>query len=242
MIFDHRHYTDFTDAVHILNSHRTILPSDYSEHLKAVTPRLEELAPIRNRVAHSRPLQYADHPKTFACIDLLLQDADRFWPSLHSVATRIKNDPSFVLGVTIPTSYEDASERSHNLPIPDFDDTGFVGRNEQAKQLVSLCLGPYPVITIVGDGGLGKTALAQRVAYDLLDHPDHPFEAIVWSSSKTTRVTDSDIEEIEGAIKTSLGMLTMVHEELAGVASEKPVEEILELYVVKGFRTTGGLK
>src|SRR5579885_2010295 len=53
-------YADFADLYHILNSKRNLLPDQVAKHLRIVTPYLEKLAPIRNRIAHNRPLYYDD--------------------------------------------------------------------------------------------------------------------------------------------------------------------------------------
>jgi Flp pilus assembly protein TadD len=113
------------------------------------------------------------------------------------------------------------------LPIPDFDETGFLGRKKQASDLLKHVLGPYPVVSLVGDGGIGKTALALKVAYDVLDMPNCPFEAIVWTSSKTTQLTAQEIRRIEGAISDSLGIFNSIAVELAGTV-DNPMDEVIE--------------
>jgi hypothetical protein len=52
----------------------------------------------------------------------------------------------------------------HKLPTPDFEDTGFVGRDQDRKNLGQLLTSAYPVINVTGEGGLGKTSLALRCA------------------------------------------------------------------------------
>ena len=104
-----------------------------------------------------------------------------------------------MLNLSIP-DYRDSSK--NNLPIPDFDETGFIGRRDEVEEVKKLCLGPYPVVTVVGEGGLGKTALALKVAYDILDLHDCPFESVVWSSSKTNQLTGYEITKIQNAIWT----------------------------------------
>ena len=73
----------------------------------------------------------------------------------------------------------------------------------------------------------GKTAAAVKVAYELLDDPASPFEATVWSTSKTTQLTAQDVVRIDGAIRSSLGLMTAVASELGGAQSD-PVEEVLD--------------
>ena len=102
------------------------------------------------------------------------------------------------------------------------------GREEQLRRLRVLCQGPYPVITIVGEGGIGKTALALRIAYEMLDQSPQQFDAVVWTTAKTTMLTTKQIVEIEGAISDSLGMLRVASTALTGpTAAEDPIEELL---------------
>ena len=217
-------YLDFADAWTLLNACRAHLPTDLASYLQKRTPLLESLAPIRNRVAHARPLNFDDVARTMAACDELSVERPAMWRTLKATTEDLGGNPSSVLGVVIPDA-DDA--RSHNLPIPDFDETGFVGRDDYVDRIVSLCHGPYPVITIKGDGGAGKTALALRVAYNFLDMRDSPFEAIAWATSKTTQVTPHEIRTIEGAIADSLGLIQALATNLSGVADADPVQEVL---------------
>ncbi len=148
-------YLDFADLYHMLNTHSSSLPPVIRRYFKDITPYLERLAPIRNRVAHSRPLDFENLPTVLDCSDLFLQGRDYEWSNLADTMRRLKLDPSFVLSLIIPADESDG-ENNNNLPPPDFDETGFIGRRQQISQLIKLCHGPYPVITIVGDGGLAR--------------------------------------------------------------------------------------
>lgn len=221
------YYLDFGDLYKLLNNCKKEVPQEIAGHLKDNTPNFEKLVPIRNRVAHSRPLNIEDWPTVFDTADILLTQNKNIWESLATVSERIKRDPSFILGVKIPMA-DNIDIVRHNLPIPDFDETGFYGRREQLDRLVKLCLGPYPVITIVGEGGIGKTAIALKTAYELLSLEKQPFDAIIWASSKTTQLTPQEIVNIEGAIRDSLGMFQYMSHELGGVGSNSPLNELLD--------------
>lgn len=176
---------------------------------------------------HSRPLEYDDFAQVTNLVSELLTLPEYLFPTLRRTHKFIETDPAFVFSQNMEQLRPDTATVSHNLPIPDFDETGFLGRNEEEAALLKLCkASPWPVITIVGEGGVGKTALALKVAYSLLDDNEVGFEAIVWSTSKTTKLTVSDVQKIEGAIQTSVGVFQDVARTL--VHDNATIEEVLE--------------
>jgi hypothetical protein len=128
----------------------------------------------------------------------------------------------------LPPSIGLEGKQNHNLPLPDFDETGFLGRAEETRQLLTAIRGPWPIITIVGEGGVGKTALGLRIAYELLDDASAGFDAIVWTSSKTTKLTPNQILRIDDAIQGSLGILRDIEKTLSGTPSADPLSEVLD--------------
>jgi len=222
-------YLDYSDSFKVLNANSKFLPTHVGKYIKEITPTLEKLVPTRNRVAHSRPLNFDDFPKTMDVAQELIGGGDGIWANLNKNLKRLQEEPSFVLGLKIPTYEKDISDFRHNLPVPDFNDTGFLGREKQIEELIKRCLSPqYPVITIVGEGGIGKTALAQKVAYSILDRTDCLFEAVVWTTSKTTQITAKEITKLKGAISDSLGILQDVADRLVPQGVENSISEIKE--------------
>jgi LuxR family glucitol operon transcriptional activator len=205
----------------------THYPQECATGFKKLTPKFEAVVQVRNRVAHSRPLQVDDFSRVHDLANTLAQKFPQYFIELKHTLQRIDTNPSFVLGLRIPSSFEADKTESHNLPAPDFDETGYIGRVDVIKQLIKSCLGPYPVITIVGEGGIGKTALALKVAYDILDLPDRPFDAVVWTSTKTRQLTASHIVEVDDAIHDSLGMIRSVSDQLSGQNEASPMDEVL---------------
>lgn len=221
-------FVDFGDLVEIVNRSRAKLPQHIANHVRALNPQLQLLLPIRKRIAHIRPFRYDDLARVTSFTDQVSSSHPSHWPSVTETVARLSRDPAFVFDLPLPRYEEPVDSAYHNLPLPEFDDTGFLGREAEVSSVLSLCKGAWPVISVVGEGGLGKTALALRCAYDLVD-AESQFDAIVWSSSKTTRLDPTQIREIDGSIRDSLGLFEFVAKELGAPASDsETVEEILQ--------------
>ncbi|WP_337832250.1 NB-ARC domain-containing protein [Pseudonocardia sp. TMWB2A] len=137
-------------------------------------------------------------------------------------------DSSFVLGLTINLPVEPVRGPMHNLPVPDFDETGFFGRRSQVARVKRLIKGAYPVVSILGDGGIGKTSVALKVAYEILDDANQQFDSIVWVTAKATTLTASEIRRVNDAIEDSLGLFVSAASELGGqVAESDAIGEVL---------------
>ena len=91
-----------------------------------------------------------------------------------------------------------------NLPPEDYAlEGGFVGRTNDRIKLKELLYGDqYQVLTLTGSGGVGKTALALNVAYEILDDSQVRFSAIVWFSAKETILTPEGIVDIVPQIRS----------------------------------------
>jgi LuxR family glucitol operon transcriptional activator len=211
-------YSDFGDPIEAINRNRSALPKEIGDYFKKTSPQLQKLIPIRNRVMHQRPLEMADLPTLTGLSESLVKE-ESLWKELNAVCAKLKKEPSFVISERIPIIEQ--SKQNHNLPLPDFDETGLIGRDEQIKQLSGwITKGSHPVITIVGEGGLGKTSLAIKTAYQILDMENCPFEAVIWATCKTTKLTSLGITEIRDAIYTSLGLLNSAATYLSGNLDE----------------------
>ena len=91
-------YIDYAEAFQIINSNRTYLPNSLSNHFQNVTKNLEKLVAIRNRVMHSRPLDYEDLSITTDIARQLINEKDS-WSNLSEVLRKLQTEPTFVLTV-----------------------------------------------------------------------------------------------------------------------------------------------
>lgn len=222
-------YFDIGDTFQTINANKKYFPEHISKLIKSLTKEFQQIISIRNRVMHIRPLNYDDLPYVNLFCAKLIGDKQQNspWVNLQETLKNLKDDPGSVLSLEI-ASYEDENSISNNLPFPDFDETGLIGRDDDIKNIKKLCLGNFPVISIVGEGGIGKTALALKVAYELIEKNSSPYDAVVWVTSKTTQITVSEIKEIKGAITNSLDVIQSISNEIVGKNTNTGFDEIIE--------------
>lgn len=208
-------YFDLGDTFQTINKNRSQFPDHVSRLIKKRTKQFEIIVSIRNRVMHIRPLNFDDLPIVSEfCNSLIDSESPTSWSNVRETIHKLDDDPSFVLALDI-VNYDDDESINHNLPLPDFDETGLIGRDKEVEKVKQLCLGGFPVISIVGEGGVGKSALALKVAYELIDR-NSPFDAVVWVTSKTTQITLNEIKEIKGAIDSSIGVIQEIGKNIVG--------------------------
>jgi hypothetical protein len=150
-------YLDFNDIFIILRKNNIFLPKNTSDYLNDIYSELTDLTPIRNRVMHTRPLLGGDFSTVYDFIFKLNNNSPINWKFTIETRELIEKDPSYLLTLKLPStnSYEQPSKVIHNLPIPDFDDTGFIGRTRDVDEIKKLIFS-NKVVSILGDGGIGK--------------------------------------------------------------------------------------
>lgn len=224
-------FLDFYDTIIILEKNKPFLNVQLNDYLKSISASIIEITPIRNRVMHTRPLLGGDFTTVYDFVNKIKSTDPLEWTITLETKTLIEKDPSYVLTLTIPSIIREDSKVIHNLPFPDFDETGFIGRKRDVEDIKKLILS-NKVVSILGDGGIGKTALALKVAYDIIDMKDKcPFELVIWTSAKTTMLTSKGIEEIHDNIRDYSGLLNVLSDTFIdnkNRTQKENVDEILE--------------
>jgi LuxR family glucitol operon transcriptional activator len=63
------------------------------------------------------------------------------------------------------------------------------------------------VVTVTGEGGVGKTSLAVQCLYDVAHSKPRQFDQIAWVTLKTSVLTTSGAREVVGALSTPVDAL-----------------------------------
>jgi LuxR family transcriptional regulator, glucitol operon activator len=229
-------YLDFQDSYDLALRIKDRLPSELRDGLKSIHDRIAAVVPIRNRVAHNRPMEIDDLPN-IADLTAELEAIEGFdWPAIRLARNEVKANPAFVFSTAASLIVEPAVAVANNLPSPDFDETSLLGRRDERRQIARALRGAWPVVSILGDGGIGKTALALQVCYDLIGDPDCPFEAVVWVTAKNAQLTSTEILRIESAVEDSLGLFASAAAAVGETGkTSTAVEDVLD--VLSSFPT-----
>ena len=187
-------YLDFGDYFEIFATHKNKIPTDLKSDLDPLRSNLSSLVKLRNRVMHGRPLSNEDL-ENFNNIVSSLQSI--YWKNFTDAKRKISLNQ---LIVEINLEVEDY-QVFNNLPRPDFNDTGLIGRKQDLQKIIShLEDERTTILTLTGAGGVGKTSLALQVAYNLVESDKPIFDTILWVSLKTEYLGIEGIKQIKNAI------------------------------------------
>lgn len=209
--FDILNYLDFGEKIDIVQRYKQNFDESLRKHLSLKSPYLQKSISTRNSVMHGRPLTVEEQSVSFALASDLVKSKN-FWPNLNNQFKKYNENPESITrdSISYLESDVDQYEIFHNLPTPDYEDTGFVPRPKLEKELRKRITGRNPTVTVLGDGGNGKTALTLQTLYGLINSGEHNFEAIVWVSAKSSKLTVGEIQRVENAIISSLGMFDAI--------------------------------
>ena len=240
-------YLDLGDEIEILNRWRKDLPAQTRESLAEQSVRLGKLVPIRNRVVHRRPLLVDDFVNAQQV--LLQLDRDGFeGAALKEALYHLREDPGWAPAEPIASI---GARTLNNLPLGDYDETGLIGRRREleqlSKQLMSLSSSRRgPVLTVIGPGGVGKTALVLQALHDLVNDEASSYDIVSWVSLKTEQLTARGIRSIHDAVlsveQAVPALIEALDPSFNGTASQlaDSLDGLTALIVIDNLETVSG--
>lgn len=220
---------DLGDYIEIIKLH----PYNFklNNHMvEELSQYFNKIIPIRNRVMHTRPLEIGDRAILFEVINSIDESIQWMdWKETKCTKLIIEDNPTklFENGKYYQNNFKD--KVYHNLPEPEFDDTGYIGRKKEIKELqILLKNNKHQIISIIGNGGLGKTALTVKILYDLLDDPDSTYEAILWITLKTRTLSNGEFNALQVTIKAIPELFEAMQSEISTQENISAEDEILE--------------
>lgn len=208
---------DMGDLVGLINSGAHVFEIGQS-NAKLISEIFDKVIPIRNKVMHTRPIEFSDRgilEETFFTIDTKINFIK--WDQLKLTREKIKDNPQkLIVETTFIPEVDNTTNIYHNLPVPEFDDTGYIGRKKEIKELIQLIESDKnQIVTVVGNGGIGKTAIVVKCLYELLDGANpHSFEAIIWVSLKTKTLSKGEFININSSITELSTVYSELHKNM----------------------------
>lgn len=197
------HGLDLQSYIEISNANILKLNINLMER-EFLNNQFAKIIPIRNKVMHPRPLDIYDYPILKECFNSL--DTKILfikWDNVISTRTLIMETPDKLF--ELPYNLKKSSSIIENLPsYVDYEETSFIGRFKEIGEIKEkLYKSNVHILTIIGDGGVGKTALALKLLYEILDEKKPLFELIIWVSLKTTELNNYEFKQIENAVENT---------------------------------------
>lgn len=224
---------DLSDFVSLISE----TPHDYKiniEKAKKIKDYFGKIIPVRNRVMHTKPLELGDRALLIEAMQEIDQKLNWIeWNELKNTRKIIEEDSSKLLSQKYIGIKEYNPRVFHNLPLPEFDDTGFVGRKNDIKEITELLLNKKnQVISVVGNGGMGKTSIVIKILYDLIEKVENPFDAIIWITLKTKTLSQGEFVEIRDGIRDVSQILEKSKQIIVSNSDEEAMNCVLEFMEV----------
>ena len=192
-------FISFATSLEILKKNKNLLDVSSRELLEINYDGFVFAKDIRNSVEHGRVVTPNEEQNFSKFCEKITKNLDLFPRTLKEIDDLNK-------GIENEENYEnfiDEREDIHNLPHPEYEDTGWVDRKDLNIQLKKK-LRNNNVISFVGDAGSGKTALAVKKCYEYLGNQiENDFEAFMYHSFKTEKFSKGEIIDLQNNINTT---------------------------------------
>lgn len=212
---------DIQSYIQICNANIDKLSINVSQK-RFINVELCKMIPIRNKIMHPRPLEFFDYSMVKELFQRIEAELECFnWEAVTKAKDLIANHPEDLL---LPPTFAKKNERIiENLPsVLDYEETSFVGRNKEIAEIrAKLNKKNVSILSVIGDGGVGKTAITLKLLYDMLDDPDCVFDVIIWTTLKTSALSDHTFRDIANSIQTTAEM----YEDLAAFIGGKSLDD-----------------
>lgn len=207
-------YLDLSQLLDVLTRNASAIGNvigTQKKEIQDLAKRLRHLVPVRNDIAHSRTISIEDYERVLETSRTLRNSTSPInFTELSDEVIGIERDPTYLENLTIPDFWRvNFSTIENNLPIPEFSDTGFVGRQSDRENLFALLHSPNNLITVTGEGGVGKTSLTLKCLEDLVKETQL-YDLVHWTSLKTTHLTTAGIRTVFGAMTNESQLLSSI--------------------------------
>ena len=188
-------FLDFADPFSILSAHKKELNEKTRIMLSELNLHWQEVIDIRNRASHPmRRLLAGQFSSMQELVNRLVSKNPEIWINLENQLYSTPQERLDYIKNQKKENIEDDNSIITNLPVPSHNETGFIGRTQTIKTIIKR-LEQSNIVSILGEGGVGKTALAQEIGH-IYYEKESPFEQIFYCSLKTEALDKAGIRQL----------------------------------------------
>jgi len=192
-------FINFSTSLEILKRNKKLLDIESQKLLDENYEGFVFAKDIRNTAEHGRIVTPNEESNFKLFCEKITKNEDLF----SRTSKEIEDLEKGIYYQEYTDEYADDREDIHNLPVPEYEDTGWVDRKDLNIQLKKK-LKNNNVISFIGDAGAGKTALAVKKCYEYLHgHIENDFETFIYHSFKTEKFSKGEIVELENEVNTT---------------------------------------
>lgn len=222
-------HLDFGESLEVLQRHKQ-LPSFVLQDIDLLSGVTKDLVGVRNRANHVKVLDEGD---LSYFLEIAEQLSEENFPNFTAQANSINR------GTFKTTSLLQADNWTpilNNLIQPDYSETSLIGRKEDENAILQkLTKQNTQVVQIVGPAGTGKSALALKVLYKVLENDGMGFDCVLWCSLKTERLTLDGIEDISESISELFPLVSQLGAQFDGTFTGA-ISELGEVITTLGIK------
>ena len=196
-------FINFSTSLEILKKNKLLLEVNSQKLLEENYNGFVFAKGIRNTAEHGRIVTPNEAQEFIDFCEIITKDEylfKRTHKEIEDLDKGLISDET--TGVSID-EYIDEREDIHNLPKPEYEDTGWIDRKNLNIQLKKK-LRNSNVISFIGDAGAGKTALAVKKCYEYLSGKiENDFESFIYHSFKTEKFSKGEIIDLQNEVNTT---------------------------------------
>ena len=239
-------YLTFTDKLKVLLANRDFLEESEEKAVRD-TQEFNSITEVRNKDSHpGTPKVLITNEKyqelLHDCVSLVTNHPG-ILKELENKIDWLEAGPSYqeMVGVSGSELQESLMEQRllhSNVPPKHYLDTGFLFREKILRNLLEDVTAGIPLITVYGEGGIGKTTIVRELIDRLVaNYPEHT-DVIWWHSSKLEEFTEGEIKTTGLEAKPLAEVSNRLHEETGiNLDSDKKDEDIKVLLILDNLET-----
>lgn len=234
VVFDEAHIDEkcglnMIEKVDIILRNRHLTSDAVYNFFRRFRSEMSVAIDVRNSLMHGRPLLVTELDIGIRFVSSL-SEAPNMWPHVMEALNAIKsgklNDKRNTFSLIQLTR---APSVVNNLPEPDYNETGFFPRVKLQKEILDKLKKRHPVLTILGEGGNGKTALVLKVLYDMISLNEADWDFVIWVTAKNNEWAGDGVKKIDDAIMSSYEAMSKVASLLDDQTDMEPFERVRTL-------------